>query len=234
MAGLVASRLRGGHLRPGQGLRCRRRCWCWAVPAPPPAGIDLRQLNCAPGSKPNDDIKFHAMDWAVPGSGAGNHRPAGPAWLRPGCRRCIVREAASMTIICWRRCSSTSMARPAPRRSRRRPGARARNTGNRRGDPEDAVIATAVRQQEVGRCDAIPAGPASGALTRQSFRRSHLAGRQCGTAGRAARVAMAGPLRGQSLAAQPGSAKLPRSWNRLILAKKLCRQLPQWLRFRPQ
>ena len=57
---------------------------------------------------------LNAMDWAVPGSGAGKLTdPAGSGMAATSGMptRCIVWEAASMTIICWRCCSSTSMAR---------------------------------------------------------------------------------------------------------------------------
>src|SRR5215831_18232770 len=68
-----------------------------------------RQLNCVLGSKPNDDIMLKAMDWAVPGSGAGKVMVAPPAAAAPSgmaatcgtLTRCMLCDAASMTIICW-------------------------------------------------------------------------------------------------------------------------------------
>src|SRR5579859_6905492 len=92
-----------------------------------------RQGYWVAGSKPNDDIMLYAIRCAVPGLGGGKFTvaPTPPPPPPPppppevpvaavalavlasfgAPTRRIVWDAVSMTIICWRACSSTVMAR---------------------------------------------------------------------------------------------------------------------------
>src|ERR1700746_3561954 len=91
-----------------------------------------RQGNSVFGSNPKDDIMLYAMDCAVPGFGGGPDTipppPPPPVVAVPpplvdpavalardanlgAPTTCIVWVAVARTIICWRCCSSTAMAR---------------------------------------------------------------------------------------------------------------------------